>query len=153
MIFTAEPQSSQRSKKMNIPFLDLKRQYKEIKEEVDASIHRVVDSQHFILGAAVKEFEDKIDEGTKNTITEAMNKLKKMMEGNDAEAIKNAAEELTTAAHKLAEKAYKQASAQQQAQTCGTGSTGFGQQQAENSQAKDDKVVDADFEVVDDGKA
>ena len=45
---------------MNIPFLDLKRQYKEIKAEIDASIQQVVDSQHFILDSAVKEFENKI---------------------------------------------------------------------------------------------
>ena len=43
---------------MNIPFLDLKRQYEEIKKEIDTSVQRVVDSQHFILGNEVKEFEN-----------------------------------------------------------------------------------------------
>ena len=55
---------------MNVPFLDLKRQYEAIKPEIDLSIQRVVDSQGFILGKEVKEFEDKIADycGTKHAI-------------------------------------------------------------------------------------
>lgn len=45
---------------MNIPFLDLKRQYQPIKEEIDEAIHRVVDSQKFILGDEVRIFEEKL---------------------------------------------------------------------------------------------
>lgn len=55
---------------MNVPFLDLKRQYGAIKREIDASIQRVVDAQGFILGKEVKEFEDKIADycGVKHAI-------------------------------------------------------------------------------------
>ncbi|PKL71405.1 MAG: transcriptional regulator, partial [Methanobacteriales archaeon HGW-Methanobacteriales-2] len=45
---------------MNIPFLDLKRQYQPIKEEIDEAIHKVVDSQKFILGDEVRIFEEKL---------------------------------------------------------------------------------------------
>lgn len=45
---------------MKIPFLDLKRQYQPIKEEIDESIQRVVDSQNFILGDEVRIFEEKL---------------------------------------------------------------------------------------------
>nr|WP_243687930.1 aminotransferase class I/II-fold pyridoxal phosphate-dependent enzyme [Methanobacterium formicicum] len=45
---------------MNIPFLDLKRQYLPIKEEIDEAIQRVVDSQNFILGSEVKNFEENL---------------------------------------------------------------------------------------------
>ncbi len=44
---------------MKIPFLDLKRQYAVIKQEIDASVQRVVNSQGFILGNEVNEFEKK----------------------------------------------------------------------------------------------
>ena len=43
-----------------IPILDLKEQYKSIKEEIDAAIKRVVDSQNFILGDDVNKLESEI---------------------------------------------------------------------------------------------
>ncbi len=42
---------------MQIPFLDLKAQYRSIKEEVDAAIHNVLDNTAYILGKPVAEFE------------------------------------------------------------------------------------------------
>jgi len=42
---------------MNIPFLDLHRQYAEIKPEIDEAIKRVVDRQYFILGEELELFE------------------------------------------------------------------------------------------------
>jgi dTDP-4-amino-4,6-dideoxygalactose transaminase len=45
---------------MNIPLVDLQAQYSSIKEEIDAAIHRVVQSGQFILGPEVKAFEDEI---------------------------------------------------------------------------------------------
>ena len=47
---------------MKIPAFDLKRQYISIRKEINASIQRVLDSQYFILGGVVKEFEEKIAE-------------------------------------------------------------------------------------------
>jgi dTDP-4-amino-4,6-dideoxygalactose transaminase len=40
-----------------IPFVDLKAQYQSIKDEVDAAIHRVLDSTAFVLGSEVEAFE------------------------------------------------------------------------------------------------
>jgi dTDP-4-amino-4,6-dideoxygalactose transaminase len=45
---------------MNIPMLDLKGQYKKIKEDVDRSIQEVIDSAAFINGPVVHEFEDNL---------------------------------------------------------------------------------------------
>ncbi len=42
---------------MQVPFLDLKVQYKSIKPEVDAAIQNVIDNTAFILGKAVADFE------------------------------------------------------------------------------------------------
>lgn len=43
-------------------FLDLHAQYSGIKDEVTAAIQRVMDSQHFILGSEVSEFEKEVSE-------------------------------------------------------------------------------------------
>ena len=42
---------------MNVPLLDLKRQYQSIKTEIDQAVSRVMDSGHFIMGPEVEEFE------------------------------------------------------------------------------------------------
>lgn len=48
-----KPQNS-----MSVPFVDLKAQYRTIKTEVDAAIQNVLDSTAFVLGDAVKNFEE-----------------------------------------------------------------------------------------------
>ena len=45
---------------MAIPLVDLKAQYKTIKDEVNAAIQDVLESQYFILGPKVQELEEKI---------------------------------------------------------------------------------------------
>lgn len=43
---------------MQVPFLDLKLQYKSIKNEVDPAIQNILDSTAFVLGKAVSDFEN-----------------------------------------------------------------------------------------------
>lgn len=45
---------------MNIPFLDLKAQYKSIKEEIDRKVMEVISSQRFILGSEVELLEKEV---------------------------------------------------------------------------------------------
>jgi dTDP-4-amino-4,6-dideoxygalactose transaminase len=47
---------------MNIPMLDLKGQYKKIKDEIDSSIQKVIDSAAFINGPEVHSFEHNLAE-------------------------------------------------------------------------------------------
>jgi len=42
---------------MEVPFLDLKVQYRSIKDEIDTAIQKVLDNTAFILGPSVSEFE------------------------------------------------------------------------------------------------
>lgn len=42
---------------MKIPFLDLQAAYRELKEEIDRSVARVIESGHYILGPEVEAFE------------------------------------------------------------------------------------------------
>lgn len=45
---------------MTIPLLDLKAQYETIRTEVEPAIQKVLESQHFIMGASVTEFEREV---------------------------------------------------------------------------------------------
>ena len=45
---------------MKVPLLDLKRQYKSIKDEIDQAVHKVLDNTQFILGEDVKTLEANI---------------------------------------------------------------------------------------------
>ena len=45
---------------MAVPLLDLKTQYQNVRDEVDAAIRRVVESQHFILGDEVEALEREV---------------------------------------------------------------------------------------------
>ena len=47
---------------MEVPFLDLKVQYKSIKNEIDTAIQKVLDNTAFILGPSVFEFEKEFAE-------------------------------------------------------------------------------------------
>jgi len=47
---------------MRVPFLDLKRQYETIRQEVLDSIHAVLESQNFILGQEVEKLEKEISD-------------------------------------------------------------------------------------------
>jgi len=90
---------------------------------------------------AVKEHGDKVDEATRKGIESALEELKTAMEGDDADAIRQKTEALATASHKLAEVMYQQAQAS---------SAEGSEDQAEGG--KQDDVVDAEFEEVDEKK-
>jgi dTDP-4-amino-4,6-dideoxygalactose transaminase len=45
---------------MQVPLLDLKAQYHALKSEIERALHDVCDSQHFVLGPHVAEFEKRI---------------------------------------------------------------------------------------------
>src|SRR5688572_21676699 len=45
---------------MQVPLLDLKAQYRSIKNELDEAVQRVIDSQYFILGPEVSALEHEI---------------------------------------------------------------------------------------------
>ena len=47
---------------MNVPLLDLKRQYQSIKTEIDQAVARVIESGQFIMGSEVEEFEHAVAE-------------------------------------------------------------------------------------------
>jgi molecular chaperone DnaK len=113
---------------------------KKKRELIDA--RNMGDSMIYTTEKSIKEAGDKVDDATKGNINQAIENLKKALEGDDTEKIKKLTDELTQASHKLAEAMYAQAS-QQQAQAEGT--TGA---ESAGGAEKDEDVVDADFEEV-----
>ena len=116
---------------------------KKKKELVEA--RNSADALIYSTEKSIKDLGDKVDAGTKSKVEEAIEPLKKAMEGDDAEEIKRLSEELTQVSHKLAEAMYQKAShadAQQQA--------GEADPEQPGPSAPDEDVVDADFEEVKD---
>jgi molecular chaperone DnaK len=90
----------------------------------------------------LKENGDKISAGDKSMIEDAIAAVKTALEGTDSAAIKEKSDALMQASLKLGEAMYK-------AQGADTGATGAEQGTSSGGeQAKDEKVVDADFEEV-----
>ena len=113
---------------------------KKKRELIDA--RNMADSMIYSTEKSVKEVGDKLDDATKENITQVIDNLKKAAEGEDTEEIKRLTEELTQASHKLAETMYANAS---QDQDQGAGGAG---PESEAGPSQDDDVVDADFEEV-----
>ncbi len=113
---------------------------KKKRDTIEARNH--ADSMVYSTEKSLKEFGDKIDAVEKGNIENKITELKKVMEGEDAEAIKKATDELAQSAHKLAEAMYAK---EQPAADSGAAP---GDEQTKKETKKDDNVVDADFEEV-----
>jgi molecular chaperone DnaK len=101
---------------------------------------------------SLKEHGDKVSAEDKKAIEDAVADLKSALEGDDAEVIAKKTEALAQASMKLGEAMYK---ASQEAEAKAAGAAGGASPGGDESTAgggSDDKVVDADFEEVDDDK-
>jgi molecular chaperone DnaK len=108
---------------------------KKKREVIEARNH--ADNMVYTTEKSLKEFGDKINANEKGIIENKLAELKKLMEGDDAEAIKKGADDLAQSAHKLAEAMHAK----------GPGADGAADQ-ASTSKPKGDNVVDGDFEEV-----
>ena len=109
------------------------------KEEVEA--RNQTDSLCYSTEQTLKDLGDKVPADVKSEAEAAIADAKKVLEGADVDAIKQAGEKLQEVAYKLAQMVYADA---QQASASGDAPAGSGN--------ADDDVVDADYEVVDDDK-
>ena len=109
------------------------------KEEVEA--RNQTDSLCYSTEQTLKDLGDKVPADVKSEAEAAIADAKKVLEGSDVDAIKQAGEKLQEVAYKLAQMVYADA---QQASASGDAPAG--------SSNADDDVVDADYEVVDDDK-
>jgi len=133
---------------------DIERMVKEAEEnaEADKKKREMVDARNQADSLVneteknIKEHGDKVPESDKNKIEADIEELKKVKDGDDLEVIKTKTEELVQSSLKLGEAIYKQSPQGGAPQPDPSG--------AEPSSEKkdDDKVVDAEFEEVDENK-
>ena len=132
---------------------DIERMVKEAEEnaEVDKKKREAVDTRNHADSLIneteknLKEHSDKIPGSDKNKINSDIEELKKVKEADDIEAIKSKTEALVQSSIKLGEAIYKQNSQGAAPQPDPSGAE-------PSSDNKDEKVVDADFEEVDENK-
>ena len=114
-----------------------KRESVDIKNHADSLINETEKN--------LKEHGDKVPEEDKNKITADIEELKKVKDGDDMEAIKTKTEALVQSSMKLGEAIYKQNPQAGAEQPDPSG-------EEPSSDKKDEKVVDAEFEEVDEDK-
>jgi molecular chaperone DnaK len=95
----------------------------------------------------INELGEKATPDLKGAVNTALEDAKKALETGDQDKMKVATDALEKVSHKLAEEAYKKAAAEGGA---AAGTAGDGQ--TAQAGAKDDDVVDADYEEVRDSK-
>lgn len=113
------------------------------REEVD--LRNESDQLIFTTEKTVKDLADKVDQAELDKATEAKDKLKKELEGQDLEAIKSAKDALQEIVQQLSVKLYEQAAQQAQAEQGQAGDAG-------ESKKADDNVVDAEYTEMNDEK-
>ena len=119
---------------------------KQKREEVD--VKNQANSLTFEVEKNLKEHGDKISGEDKSKIESDLKDLKEAVEKNELEAIKQKTQELTQSSMKMGEAMYKDQ------QSAGTPGEGAEQTQTDTNEQtpKDDDVIDADFEEVDENK-
>jgi len=114
------------------------------KEKIEA--RNRADQLVYATEKSLKEHGDAVDEDTRKGIEDALEELKKTLEGDDADAIKQAEENLAEKSQKLGEVIYQKMQAESEA----SGDAGDSADGASGTSSKaGDDVVDA--EVVDEG--
>ncbi|WP_370854241.1 molecular chaperone DnaK [Megasphaera sp.] len=122
---------------------------KKRKEAIEAKNN--ADSLIYQAEKTIKDMGDKADASKVSEIKDKIAALKEAMKTDDTDKIKAASEALTKPLYDLTSEMYKNADAAQQAQQQAAGAQAGAQQNQSDSQ-KDEKVVDADYTVVDDDK-
>ena len=119
---------------------------KKKQEVIEARNH--ADSLIYGTEKSLADLGDKADAAVKSDIEAKIAELRKIMEGEDAEAIKAATDALAKASHKLAEQLYQQQAQQTGGQPGGAQQEAGAHQDGNNGGNGGDDVVDADYTEV-----
>jgi molecular chaperone DnaK len=103
------------------------------------------EAQAYEIEKALTEHGEKISAESRSSIEAAINQIKEVIKGDDIDAIKKSRENLTVAAQEIGKIVYEQAK-QAKAGPARPGDAPEGEPAAAGA-AKDDNVIDADFEV------
>src|SRR5688500_7852095 len=132
------------------------------REEIDA--RNRLDSMSYQVEKDSKEWEDRLSEAHKTRIKEAIERARKSLRADDMAEIRAAQEDLTKAYHEAGQSIYAQAGAQGAGAAGAEGAEGAGSAESAGPQGqpagatagttagKQDDVVEADYEIVDENK-
>ncbi len=110
-------------------------------------VRNQADSLVYTTEKSMRDLADKVDPVLKGTIETKLEALKKILAGEDKDAIKAATDELAQASHKLAEQLYSQSKGQPGGPEAGPGAPGAGAGPHPGGKPDED-VVDADYTEV-----
>ncbi len=120
------------------------------KESVDT--HNTADQLIYQTENQIKEAGDKITDGEKKPIEDAVEQLKQANGGSDVDTIKTAIENLNKAWEPVAQKMYQAAQQEAKGSPNGVDTNSADANQSSEGNPKEGEVEDADFEVVEDAK-
>jgi molecular chaperone DnaK len=120
---------------------------KKRKEKVE--LQNQADTLIYTTEKTLKELGDKVSAEQREKAEKAVERLREAMKSDDAGSIRAAIEELTKEMHAISTILYQQQAQQQQAQQQGQQEQA---QQGSTEGAKDEKVTDAEYKVVDEDK-
>ena len=118
------------------------------KKREEADTRNKADQMAFETEKQLSELGDKLDENTKSSLQSAVDRVRTALKGTDTAEIKAASDELTKIWNEAAQVLY-QTQAQQEAGAQQEAASGAGTADSGGSAGKEDQVVDADYEVVD----
>jgi molecular chaperone DnaK len=121
-----------------------RREFVEAKNQAEGLIHQVERN--------IAEHGDKVGAQERGEAEAAVAAAKSALEGSDLDALKSATERLSQAAMKIGEAMYKSQGSAPGAEAPGSAGPGASGPGAGSGAAPDDKVVDAEFEEVDEQK-
>ncbi|MEK6530638.1 MAG: Hsp70 family protein, partial [candidate division NC10 bacterium] len=107
----------------------------------EIEVRNQADSLVYTTERTLREHGDKVPEGERKVIEDALNEAREALKGDDMNRITRAQENLMKASHKLAEIMYREAQAK-----AGARSTDAGAADPAKSKAPEGDVVDAEFE-------
>ncbi len=121
---------------------DKDKQRKELAEARNQAEHMVYSSEKML-----KDYAEKISAGDKEKIEKALEKIKKVREGEDAQEIKRAMEELTKASHEFSKMLYEDAAKQQKDAGGAPPPPQAAPPKPGGKDPGDEKIIDADFKT------
>lgn len=133
---------------------EIQRMIKEAQEHAaeDERKRRLIEARNqadtliYTTEKSLRDLGDKVDSALKAEIENKIAELKKVMEGEDEQAIRRAMDDLAQASHRLAERLYQNTSQAGGATGAGSSSAGTGSNSSgSGSGGQDDDVVDAEY--------
>jgi len=133
---------------------DIKRMEQEAEEHAEedrkhkenVEVRNRADALVFSCEKSLEEYGEKVSEGVRAQLRLKIDALKQALEGGDLDRIKGAQTELEAASQELGKVIYEEVAKQQAAAGAGTADAGS------HAAANDEDVVDAEYEVHEDGK-